>query len=291
MKSKLVALIKTNTQNTQRRKHTQHNPTFTQWTHAHKGESTGQRGGMKSWKRKRRRKRRNGFAQQQRHGSFKVRRSFSHWIQQRGPKSSHLTNATFAETARDCVHWRLLMMRRNCWQRQGSVSGSNVSSLLCLNGLCFSAKSNTMFPLHKSWWEPITCWLGEKKVTRGWLTSKTERLLAWSDNWMKRTRHSMSVKNENPENPENPKNEKNLKTQKMKKTWKPKKWKNLKTQKIQKAQLYIKSFFNFYLWSLIQTDINWFKISITNEKKNNTTNNGRSHRTPFKERETKRAER
>ena len=48
MKSKIVALIKTNAQNTQHTKHTQHNPTFTQWTHAHKGESTGQRGGMKS---------------------------------------------------------------------------------------------------------------------------------------------------------------------------------------------------------------------------------------------------
>ena len=47
MKSKIVALIKTNAQNTQHAKHTQHNPTFTQWTHAHKGESTGQRGGMK----------------------------------------------------------------------------------------------------------------------------------------------------------------------------------------------------------------------------------------------------
>ena len=50
MKSKIVALIKTNAQNIRKTyaKHTQHNPTFTQWTHAHKGESTGQRGGMKS---------------------------------------------------------------------------------------------------------------------------------------------------------------------------------------------------------------------------------------------------
>ena len=51
-KSKIVALIKTNAQNTQHAKHTQNirNTTqhTTQWTHAHKGESTGQRGGMKS---------------------------------------------------------------------------------------------------------------------------------------------------------------------------------------------------------------------------------------------------